>query len=326
MPSSITHSYFMKDVYDKLDDSIKNKIVLESAKTFAQGPDIFFFYNMGFGKKSNTFRNNANYMHEHNVNDYFINIVKYIFDNNLFDNDDVVSYLYGSICHYVLDSTMHPYVIYKTGIFDKNDKNTYKYNGLHPDMEYYLDAYMIFQNEKKEAKEYKMYNYILNNDIFDDTIVNMINTVIKDTYDIDNMGNIYNKCIKDMKIFYKLFNYDPYGIKKLGYSIIDFITPKRFIRKKEFSFYLTHNNKKYYLNLEKATWNHPCDKYETYNYSFIELYVKAIDKACNIIKEMDKILNKKKIDIDKISELIGNLSYLTGKDCNSDSKMIYFEF
>ena len=46
MPSSITHSYFMKDVYDKLDDNIKNKIVLESAKTFAQGPDIFFFYNI----------------------------------------------------------------------------------------------------------------------------------------------------------------------------------------------------------------------------------------------------------------------------------------
>ena len=193
-------------------------------------------------------------------------------------------------------------------------------------MEYYLDAYMIFQNEKKEAKEYKMYNYILNNDIFDDTIINMINKVIKDTYDIDNMGNIYNKCINDMKRFYKLFNYDPYGIKKLGYSIIDFITPRMFIRKKEFSFYLTHNSKKYYLNLEKATWNHPCNKYETYNYSFIELYVKAIDKTCNIIKEMDKILNKKKIDIDKISELIGNLSYLTGKDCNSDSKMIYFEF
>ena len=27
-------------------DSIKNKIVLESAKTFAQGPDIFFFYKI----------------------------------------------------------------------------------------------------------------------------------------------------------------------------------------------------------------------------------------------------------------------------------------
>ena len=46
------------------------------------------------------------------------------------------------------------------------------------------------------------------------------------------------------------------------------------------------------------------------------------------------ILNKREafrlafdhFDIDKISELIGNLSYLTGKDCNSDSKMIYFEF
>ena len=34
MPSSITHSYFMKDVYDKLDDSIKNKIVLEKRRMF----------------------------------------------------------------------------------------------------------------------------------------------------------------------------------------------------------------------------------------------------------------------------------------------------
>lgn len=326
MPSSITHSYFMKDVYDKLDNDIKKMIVLESAKTFAQGPDIFFFYNMGFGRKSNNYRNIGNYMHEHNVNNYFINIIKYIFDNDLFDNKDAISYLYGSISHFVLDSTMHPFVIYKTGVFDKKVKDTYKYNGLHPDMEYYLDAYMIFQNEKKEAKEYKMYNYILNNDIFDDTIVNMINYVIKDTYDIDNMGNIYNKCIKDMKTFYKLFNYDPYGIKKVGYSVLDFIIPKKFIRKKVFSFYLTHNCKKYYLNLDKITWNHPCDKYETYNYSFIELYVKAIDKACNIIKELDKMLNSRNLDISRIKELIGNLSYLTGKDCDKNIEMKYYEF
>ena len=56
MPSSITHSYFMRDVYNKLDNNIKDNIILEDAKTFAQGPDIFYFYNMCFGKKSSKFR------------------------------------------------------------------------------------------------------------------------------------------------------------------------------------------------------------------------------------------------------------------------------
>ena len=45
MPSSMTHSYFMQDVYNELDKDTKEKIVLEDAKTFAQGPDIFYFYN-----------------------------------------------------------------------------------------------------------------------------------------------------------------------------------------------------------------------------------------------------------------------------------------
>ena len=30
--------------------------------------------------------------------------------------------------HYALDTKVHPYVIYKGGIFDKKKKDTYKYN------------------------------------------------------------------------------------------------------------------------------------------------------------------------------------------------------
>ena len=52
-------------------------------------------------------------------------------------------FLYGFICHYVLDSNVHPFVFYKTGLFDKKDKNSYKYNNLHAFMETYFDNYMI---------------------------------------------------------------------------------------------------------------------------------------------------------------------------------------
>lgn len=326
MPSSMTHSYFMRDVCEKLDSSINKKIILEDAKTFAQGPDIFYFYNLCFGKKSNKYRKMGNYMHKHNVNLYFNNMIKYIKDNNLENDKGCLSFLYGSIAHFVLDSTVHPFVFYKTGVFIKGRPDTYKYNGLHQEMEYYLDSYMIFQNEKVEAKDFKMYKYLLNNKRLSDDTLNLISSVIKDTYDFDNMDKIYEKCIRDMKRFYKYFNYDHFGIKKFIYSLVDIITPKRYIRKKKFSFYLTHNEKKHYLNLDKNEWNHPVDKYEFYDYSFIELYRIAIDKAVDIISEVDKILDSDRINDNEIDSLFKNISYTTGKECNDNRNMKYFEF
>lgn len=326
MPSSMTHHYFMQDIYNKLDDNIKDNININDAKTFAQGPDIFYFYNLCFGKKSNKYRKNGNYMHKHNVNLYFENIINYIINNNLNNNKQCLSFLYGSIAHFVLDSVVHPFVFYKTGVFIKGKPDTYKYSGLHQEMEYFLDAYMIFQNEKKEAKDFKMYKVLLNNSKLSSDTLNLIGTVIDDTYGYEHMDKIYEKCIKDMKLFYRLFNYDHYGIKKLGYCLVDFFTPKKFIRKKKFSFYLTHNSKKHYLNLEKNEWNHPLSLYETYSYSFVELYIIAIDKAIHIINKVNKLLCSKKCTSKDIDEIFNNLSYTTGKDCEDKRKMRYFEF
>ena len=54
-----------------------------------------------------------------------------------------MSYLYGYICHYYLDLYTHPLIYYKSGSFKKDDKNTYKYNGVHQEIEYAIDLYFI---------------------------------------------------------------------------------------------------------------------------------------------------------------------------------------
>ena len=129
-----------------------------------------------------------------------------------------------------------------------------------------------------------------------------------------------------MKKFLKYFNYDHYGIKKKIYNCIFYIFPKKMGIKRKSSFYLTHNSKTHYLNLEKNEWNHPANLYETYNYSFIELYIIALDKACHMIMEIDKMLSTGKISDKKIANLFKNLSYTTGKDCDENVVMQYFEF
>ena len=92
------------------------------------------------------------------------------------------------------------------------------------------------------------------------------------------------------------------------------------------SLYNSYNDKLYYLNSDKDEWNHPTNKDEIYNYSFTELYIKAINKAVNIINSVDKMLKEKKIDEEEVYKLFGNLDYGTGKDCNLNLKNIYFKY
>ena len=42
--------------------------------------------------------------------------INYINEMNYYYNEQVMAYLYGQICHFVLDSTVHPYIIYHTAL------------------------------------------------------------------------------------------------------------------------------------------------------------------------------------------------------------------
>ena len=84
--------------------------------------------------------------------------------------------------------------------------------------------------------------------------------------------------------------------------------------------------KLHYLNLEKKTWNHPAYINETYDYSFIELYIIALNKAVKMIEEIVRWLDNKNSSVKELNVIFKNVSYLTGKDCEDTNKMQYFEF
>lgn len=328
MPSSNTHNYFCEDVYNKVNKNIKNKLKdnINYFKVFGQGPDPYFFYDFHLSKRSKEVHKINKAMQHSKINKHFTRLINYINENNFYDNEEVLAYLYGQICHFALDSTVHPYIIYNVGNYTAKNPKTYKYNGLHEEMEYYIDCYMIYQREKILPKSYKIHKKLFNIGKFNKELNSTIDKVIKDVYGFDNVSSIYYKSIMDMKKFYYIFNYDKYGIKKCVYSIMDMICKNTRVRKKELSFHVNPNEKLYYLNNDKITWNHPCDKNEKYNLSFDELYNIALDKAVNIINEVDKMLKNKKINNSKIEELFKNLDYGTGKDCDLNLEYKYFNF
>lgn len=320
MAGTITHTYFAKDVLKKLDEDTK-KIIDEyegSFEVFSQGPDPFIFGDK-FQQK------NMKYFHRNKTQDFFINLVNYIRKNHLENNKEVMAFLYGFICHYSLDSTVHPYVIYKAGAYYKKKKETYKYFGKHSEVESYIDAYMINKNEKINPNKLNISKFCFKNKKISKELTNLITDVFYETYKKRHMGFHYKTCLRNMKILYKILRNDKTGIKKKLYVSLDKITPKRVMNFSVLSYKTKLNKNHYYLNLDHRTWCHPLDKNETYNDSFEDLYNKAIKMSIDLINASNAVLFFNKTS-NYLKRYFKNLSYISGKDCSIKKKYKYFEF
>ena len=170
MPASVTHAYFASDVYDTLSANIKNHLSLSRLRMFGQSTDSFLFYRLFSPKSSHGLRKFQHVFHTSKSQDFFITLIEYIKENNLQNDIDTCSFLCGFISHYVLDSTIHPFIFYKTGNFIKGKKETYKYNNIHAFMETYIDNDMIRRRFKSNPYKYDICSFCFDTEKFSDSL------------------------------------------------------------------------------------------------------------------------------------------------------------
>jgi len=323
MPATITHAYFSKDVFDILPSNIKNVIDCSRIKMFGQSMDSLMFYNLFSIYPGKKIRKFCDVFHKEKTQEYFVNLINYIKDNNLQNDMDVCSYMAGMICHYVLDSNIHPYIIYKTGMFDKKKKCTYKYNHVHEFMETFIDNDMVKRREKSNPYKFRLDQFCFSDREFSDSLKETIDFSFKETFDIDNMSEVYYKSLKQMKNALYWFRRDPYGIKKVFYKIVDTFTSKKVFRFESISYHVSLQDKHNYLNSNHKMWRNPTSYNMTSTESFVDLYVKSIKLAKVLICASFDYINNKDIELEKI---FTNISYVTGLDCNLNKELKYFEF
>lgn len=326
MPSTITHSYFAMDVYERL--SIKQREFLmdqkNQMKIFGQSMDALFFYNITNFKKGKKVRKFGNFFHKNSSFKFFETLINYIRYNGFKDDPEVMSYLYGMLCHYILDSTCHPYIIYFCGEYEKEKKETLKYNHKHGEWETLIDNYFVQERNHIKPWKFNVIDFCFDLKPFSDNLKEVIDFTYREVFNISNFSQYYEKSLKQMKFFYQVFRRDTLGLKKIGYEIIDFISPKKLLRKKVLSYHLAVTNKKKLLNLGHQKWIHPTNRRKTSTESFLDLYLKAVFEVVHMIQEVDQyIYNEKKVSLKKI---IKNRSYVTGLDCDKETELKYFAF
>lgn len=322
MPATMTHAFFAKDVYDILPNEIRTNLDIKRSKMFAQSTDSLMFYNLLFLGKSKEIRKFQAYFHRHQSQEFFLNMLRYIKDNDIKDSD-TYSFLFGFICHYALDSILHPYIIYKTGYFDKNKPSTYKYNNVHNFMETFIDNDMISRRLKTNPYKINIVNYCFDTKTFSNSLNKVIDYTFYNTFKIRDMSSIYFKSLKQMKNFMRVFMMDSTGIKKNVYKFFDSFTSRRTFRLEALSFHYPLNDRHNFLNSNHDIWRNPTTYDMTSTESFVDLYLKSIKVAKILTCASFDYLNNKDIDLEKI---FTNNSYVTGLNCDLDKELKYFQF
>lgn len=302
MPSSIVHAYIGLDTVKKLNNEPKTIIEkhIDNYKVYCQNMDVLYFYHilLLFSNKVQDF---GHRIHQENTNNFFKILIN---ENKKNKNHELFTFIAGLITHYKADSTMHPYINY----LSIGNNKTQKRNN-HFEIETYLDNYFINKRMHVNPQKYNNTKFVFNY-TKDNIIKDEITRVYNELYNYPNMGKKYYRALAEMKFVFNYFRYDPFGIKRILYKLIDLNPFKNIPRVEYLSYYFDLNKNDFILNTNHNQWYNPHNKELISTKSFNDLYNDVINSSSTIINELyEYIFNNKDIDIDK---LIGNYSYATG--------------
>ena len=322
MPATVTHAFFAKDVYEILPENISEYMDIDKCKMYGQSVDSLYFYNLFSILPGKNIRKFQGYFHFNQSQEFFLNVLRYMRDNEIRDVD-TCSFLLGFICHYALDSTLHPYIVYKTGIFNKRRPSTFKYNNVHTFMETFIDNDMIKRRLKTNPYKFDITGFCFDIGPFSKSLKQTIDYAFYNTFKLRDMSSIYYKSLKQMKYSIDLFRRDPSGYKKFIYKLVDSFTSRNTFRFEAISYHYPLGDRHNFLNSNHSLWRNPCVYDVTSNESFVDLYLKSIKLAKVLVCASFDYLNGKDIDLEMIFD---NTSYVTGLNCNDKKELKYFEF
>ncbi|HLS10091.1 zinc dependent phospholipase C family protein [Lentibacillus sp.] len=289
MPNIWTHILFCENVLDSIENP--NLFLHNDAymKLGAQGPDPLFYYNFWPWIKNEPVNDIGLKLHREKCGEFLMDII----DRGKDMDDRTQAYIFGFVTHHILDRNAHPYIHYRAGYEGNN----------HQKLEVLIDTLMMEKYYHLKTWKAHVYTEIDVGTKLDARIINLLHAAITAHYpEISPRSNDYlQKAYRDMKLALKLLA-DPYGWKNV--LLKPLISP------------YSHQPIKQdadYLNLEHTTWYHPATN-EPCTKSFIDLYNQAWTEGVDIMSDViaywntgDNIIKK------RLGELIGNISYDTGK-------------
>lgn len=299
MPDLLTHTLFARNVLARIDFEDIVLLINKKKNLFqlgAQGPDFFFYYKPWslFNKKVTSI---GRFMHNSYTSQFFIDGFSLIKEQGVANQENLLVYLLGFLCHYHLDKKTHPYVNYveKNGIWDFNG-SVHEFS--HYNLEYTMDIRLWEKYENQRALDIDE-SLLIKTENFDNTITSYIKSYVEKYFKTPVSRKNIRKSYKNMVFILHLL-FDPNYQKKLLRRIP---TPRKFYSENPFS-------ELDVLNSNHQPWNYLGEE-KVITDGVEELMNSAASECLVLITKLyNYLLKDEQIDIRKI---IPDVSYNTNR-------------
>ena len=251
MPGFISHTIMAHDVYDNIDNKNVN---LDSMLAYSLGGDLCKYAKCRYDS------------HHKDMDKFIYMMADYIKDNKLVNDNEIMGVLYGHICHYVMDSIIHPLV-------RTIDKQCIKNKHNHALIEEYYDSYLVKERYKTSKKDYLKKGILRAKG--NKRIYKMLDCVYKTVYNTSNVSRYYKINLNLYRLLGKVYIIFSKRIIEKIIGLNRFLTSN-----KNIDLFNDNNKIKYkdYLN---------DDCYE----DLLSLYNDSVDMAFEYIKNVNRYLN-----------------------------------
>ncbi len=300
MPNIYSHYFCGRDALPLMQNETA-ALAIKYPKAYnigCQGPDIFFYFRFWPWTKSYGLPDAGRMIHNYNTGAFFEKCLDHI--RGLKDEAEkqkAMAYIFGFLCHYSLDTTVHPFIWYFCG--------RRKYHTL---LETHIDSALLLY---KGLSIEKLPAYTLLNVSEDEKRVadDLLCHALKSAHGYMLKKGFAVEAISNMRTAVKALH-DPKGRKYKFASSLERILDK------EAAFtlvvYPPRPPEEYdFLNMQKRIWQPPWGGGES-GESYIELLETASSKAAKLCDSAYLAIATD--GYDGFGELLGDLSFTTGLD------------
>lgn len=199
MPSNVAHYYFAEKVYQGLPQELQT-VICKDKQAFAvgaQGPDLLFY--MRFEKPPLNKLGEKLHL-SYSTSDLLGKSALYAKEN---DTDTLSAFLFGQLCHYALDSELHPYVYHREKDLPSHyPKSAAKY--IHVIFESGLDYLCVRDCVNHSTALYKSYKNLNLSKTSLSAIGRYYSDVVAPEFGMDLPPKTAERSIKLMRLFLRI--------------------------------------------------------------------------------------------------------------------------
>lgn len=305
MPAIITHDFFGRDVYDRLFNLIGGS--RDEAEAFLlgnQGPDPLFYSVLS--PRLRAHNRLGSIMHDKRPNELLAAFKRSLSVLDSVERPIGRAYALGFLCHYVLDSTAHPFVFANEyEACDAGEPGLSRADGseVHAVIESELDELVLFRKRETTVADFNPAQEILKaSDLVLRVVSKMYVYVAVTVYGEAVPADLFETAVRDFRIAQQAFH-SPRGVKRAAIGRVE-----RLVRPHSFFRAMSHRpvelTESIFDNREHRAWEDPfTGKVRTEG--FWDLYDEALEQAPASIAAFDR----EGFDVEAARGITGDLNF-----------------